>query len=159
MTELLTTLLPPCPTIPIDGCLLTFLEVLPNTEKEELFRKGVGKLIEALNKEISKVERLSLNLQSGITALNTKIASLTAELKPYDDALQVIDDFLSETACPQLDLFRTILQTLRSFIAAAIAAINVSGLQSLLDAANANIDTLTCYVDLAQSLLDAIPKT
>lgn len=157
MVDFLSALLPPCPTISIDGCLLAFLEALPLTAQEAELREGLEKMIVDINKELARLDVLSLSLQSGITALNTRIASLTAELEPYDKALEVIDDSLSRFACPELNVIRVILQTLRSFIAAQIAAINVAGLQTLLDAATANIGSLTCYIDLAQSLLDSIP--
>jgi hypothetical protein len=157
MVDFLSALLPACPAIPIDGCVADFLNDLPSSGFGDGFREGLDKMIADLNKEIARLDVLSLSLQSGITALNNKIASLTAELEPYDNALAAIADSQSRTACPQLDTFTVILQALREFIAAQIAAINVAGLQTLLDAATANIGSLTCYIDLAQSLLDSIP--
>jgi len=157
MADFLSAILPPCPTFTIDGCLLAFLGQLPVSGLEADFRAGLERMIVDINKELARLDKLSLSFQAGITALNSKIAALKAELEPYDNALAAIDSFLAQTACPQLDAFRLILQTLRAFIAAQIAAINVAGLQALLDAVTLDIESLTCYVDLAQSFLDAIP--
>lgn len=157
MADFLSSLLPACPVVTIDGCLLTFLTTLPVTQSEIDLREGLERMIADVNKELARLEKLSLGFQSGITALNAKIASLTAELEPYDKALAVISEFLSMNSCPQLDAIKLVLETLRQFIASQIAAINVSGLQELLDGATASIGSLTCFVDLAQSLLNTIP--
>jgi len=156
MADLLIDLLPACPTVSIDGCLLTFLTTLSAGGAVSV-RAGLQKALDDINAEKSRLESVSLGLQSGITAMNNKIAALQAELVPYDEAIQQIEDFLSDNVCPQLIPIRVILETLRAFIAAQIAAINVAGLQGLLDEATANIATLDCFLDLIQSLINAIP--
>jgi len=156
MADLLIDFLPECPTVSIDGCLLSFLTTLSSSGAES-FKTGLQKALDDLNAEKSRLESVSLGLQNGIDAMNNKIAELQEELVPYDEAIQQIEQFLSDNVCPQLIPIRTILETLRAFIASQIGAINVAGLQGLLNEATGNIAILDCFLDLLQSLIDTIP--
>lgn len=156
MVDVLSSLLPPCPTITIQGCLLTFLTTL-STGSASSVKEGLQKAIDDLNKEKARLESLTLGYQNAITALNSKINALKAELLPYDAALQAIEDFLSTNVCPELFPIRLLLETLRAFIQAQIDAINVSGLQGLLDEATAGISVIDCFIDALQTMIDNIP--
>jgi len=115
-------------------------------------REAIQLGIDTIQKEIDKLLAKVAGYRASIAGLESKIEDLLAELNVITDAISLIDSYLAEFPCPELQPIRAILEFVRAFIAAQIALVDVAGLSALLDVALSQLNALT----VASECLDKI---
>jgi hypothetical protein len=115
-------------------------------------REAIQLGIDTIQKEIDKLLAKVAGYRASIVGLESKIEDLLAELNVITDAISLIDSYLAEFPCPELQPIRAILEFVRAFIAAQIALVDVAGLSALLDVALSQLNALT----VASECLDKI---
>jgi hypothetical protein len=127
----------------------------PKTIKESV-REAIEVSIATFQAELDKINAKIAGYRAAIGGLEAEVEALQAKLAQITDAIGVIDSYLAEFPCPQLEPIRAMLEIVRVLIAAQIALVDISGLTALLDAALSQVGVLTVPIECLNKMLEIL---